>query len=73
MEILLSTDNNYVMPTGVLMTSVSMNNVGVNYHILVGEDFKEENIIPANVLDLLRYSSVRWTFLLFCLDYFNNY
>lgn len=42
MDILLSTDNNYVMPTGVLMTSVSMNNKDVHYHILVNKEFKDE-------------------------------
>lgn len=43
MDILLCTDNNYVMPTGVLMTSVSMNNNDINYHIIVSEDFSDEN------------------------------
>ena len=42
MDILLSTDDNYVMPTGVLMMSVSENNKNVNYHILVGENFSED-------------------------------
>lgn len=35
MNILLSTDNNYVMPTGVLMHSISTYNNSVTYHILV--------------------------------------
>lgn len=43
MDILLSTDNNYVMPTGVLMTSVSMNNKDVHYHVLVNETFELGN------------------------------
>lgn len=43
MDILLSTDNNYVMPTGVLMTSVSMNNEDIQYHVLVGSEFSNEN------------------------------
>lgn len=44
MNILLSTDNNYVMPTGVLMTSIGYNNgSGVNYYILVNEEFTNDS------------------------------
>lgn len=44
MNILLSTDNNYTMPTGVLMHSISINNGPlVSYHILVDEDFSDQN------------------------------
>ena len=44
MDILLTTDKNYIMPTGVLMTSVSLNNPGeaVCYHIIIDETFPEE-------------------------------
>lgn len=40
-NILLSTDNNYVMPTGVLMHSIGMHNEPVNYFILVNEKFSD--------------------------------
>lgn len=43
MNILLSTDNNYTVPTGVLMTSIGINNPICNYHILVDRNFSEEN------------------------------
>lgn len=43
MNILLSTDNNYTVPTGVLMTSIGINNPVCNYHILVDDNFSEEN------------------------------
>ena len=44
MNILLSTDNNYTMPTGVLMHSIGVNNsVSVCYHILVDELFTNDN------------------------------
>ncbi len=44
MNILLSTDNNYVMPTGVLMTSIGYHDGGdVNYHILVDKEFTIES------------------------------
>jgi len=44
MNILFSTDNNYVMPTGVLMTSIGINNPSlVHYFVIVDEDFLEEN------------------------------
>ena len=43
-DILLSTDNHYVMPTGVLMESIGINSPGeVCYHILVNESFSEES------------------------------
>ena len=44
MNILLSTDNNYVMPTGVLMTSIGRTNGSdVSYHILTDNAFSEES------------------------------
>ena len=44
MNILLSTDNNYVMPTGVLMTSIGCTNGSdVSYHILTDDDFSEKS------------------------------
>ena len=44
MNILLSTDNNYVMPTGVLMHSISINNpVDVSYYLMVNEEFSQES------------------------------
>ena len=43
MDILLSTDNNYTVPTGVLMTSIGINNSVCNYHILVDKNFSEDN------------------------------
>lgn len=42
-NILLSTDNKYVMPTGVLMHSIGMHNDSVKYFILINRDFKTEN------------------------------
>lgn len=44
MDIVLCTDNNYVMPTGVLMCSVCENNQAVAFHVVLGEDTTEENI-----------------------------
>lgn len=44
MNILLSTDNNYVMPTGVLMHSISINNQkNVCYYLMINESFSKEN------------------------------
>ena len=44
MDILLCTDNRYVMPTGVLMHSIGVHNQEpIKYHILVGEGFEEQN------------------------------
>ena len=44
MNILLSTDNNYVMPTGVLMHSIGINNSdNVHYYILINESLTEDN------------------------------
>ncbi|MBP5345479.1 MAG: glycosyltransferase family 8 protein [Bacteroidales bacterium] len=44
MDILLCTDNRYVMPTGVLMHSIGVHNQEpIRYHILVGEGFEEQN------------------------------
>lgn len=44
MIILLSTDNNYVMPTGVLMTSIGINEPGkVHYFIIVDEEFSNNS------------------------------
>lgn len=44
MNILFSTDNNYVMPTGVLMHSISINNPqDVYYYLMVNESFSKEN------------------------------
>lgn len=44
MNILLSTDNNYVMPTGVLMHSIGMHNdEGIKYYVLINPLFTEEN------------------------------
>ena len=39
MEIVISTDNNYIMPTGVLMTSICENNKDekIRFHILIDE------------------------------------
>ena len=44
MNILLSTDNNYVMPTGVLMTSIGINELNkVHYFIIIDENFSIDN------------------------------
>lgn len=43
MNILLSTDNNYVMPTGILMHSINIHNKDVNYYVLINPGFSEEN------------------------------
>lgn len=44
MDILLATDNNFTLPTGVLMTSISLNSGElVRYHILVDDAFTAEN------------------------------
>ena len=43
-NILLSTDDNYVMPTGVLMTSICENTKSeVIFYIMTNSDFKEES------------------------------
>lgn len=41
MDILLSTDKNYIMPTGVTMTSVCANNSQVTFHILIDKGVTE--------------------------------
>lgn len=44
MNILLSTDNNYVMPTGVLMISIGQNcGSNINYYILTDELFSDNS------------------------------
>lgn len=43
MNILLCTDNNYAMPTGVLMHSICSYNQDVNYYVLVDDTFSIEN------------------------------
>lgn len=44
MNILLSTDNNYVMPTGVLMHSIGINNSpDIHYYIMVNDTFSKGN------------------------------
>lgn len=42
-NILLSTDNNYVMPTGVLMHSIGIHNGPVRYFVLINKDFTTKN------------------------------
>ena len=42
MDILLSTDKNYIMPTGVTMKSVSVNNEEVTFHVLIDEGVSAE-------------------------------
>lgn len=42
-NILLSTDNNYVMPTGVLMHSIGIHNDPVRYFVLINKDFTTKN------------------------------
>ena len=45
MNILLSTDNKYLMPTGVLMHSIGENNGSdVHYHILTDPEFSESSV-----------------------------
>lgn len=45
MNILLSTDDNYVMPTGVLMHSISINNGSdVHYYILIDKNFSDSSM-----------------------------
>lgn len=45
MEIVICTDNNYVMPAGVLICSICENNVTekIRFHIIVDDTFLEEN------------------------------
>lgn len=43
MNILLSTDNKYLMPTGVLMHSLSTYNKNVNFHILTDVGFSDNS------------------------------
>lgn len=44
MHILLITDNKYIMPTGVLMYSIGMNNKkNTNFHVVVDEGFTEKS------------------------------
>lgn len=42
-NILLSTDNKYVMPTGVLMHSIGRHNESVRYFVLINENFTAES------------------------------
>ena len=42
-NILLSTDNNYVMPTGVLMHSIGIHNGPIRYFVLINKDFTTKN------------------------------
>ena len=43
-NILLSTDDNYVMPTGVLMTSICQNTKSkITFYIMTNADFKDES------------------------------
>lgn len=58
MKILLSTDNNYVMPTGVLMHSISINNKGVSYFILVDEGFSNDSRDALNQIAKLYGNSI---------------
>ena len=52
MNILLSTDNNYVMPTGVLMHSIGENNkVNIDYYVMVNSDFDLKNLKSASNLN----------------------
>lgn len=41
-DILLSTDKKYIMPTGVTMKSISMNNKEVTFHILIDDGVTEK-------------------------------
>lgn len=44
MEIVLCTDNNYIMPTGVLMCSICENNQDVSFHIVLGGEVYGDNV-----------------------------
>lgn len=47
MDILLITDNKYIMPTGVLMYSIGHNNSeSIHFHLIVDETFKKESREP---------------------------
>lgn len=46
MDIVLCTDKRYVMPTGVLIHSIGVNNgTPMDYHILVGQGFADESCL----------------------------
>lgn len=76
MEIVCSTDSNYIMPTGIMLTSLFESNRGevVNVHLLHDHDvlnylFKDSYLvlpIKYNVLNEywfdLRYSLISWEF-----------
>lgn len=50
MNILFSTDNRYVMPMVVLMTSIGMNcKAKINYYLIIDESFDERNKEPINI------------------------
>lgn len=43
MDILLSADKNYIMPTVVAMKSISVNNREVHFHVIIDEGVSEKN------------------------------
>lgn len=54
MDILLSTDSKYLLPTGVLILSICINNLDqqIRFHILVNKGFTKED---SNALELIAY------------------
>lgn len=54
MHILFSTDHNYIMPTGILMRSICINNPdeNINFHIIVSQGFEQsDQEILQNIAD----------------------
>lgn len=69
MDILLSTDRNYIMPTGVTMKSICNNNVDVTFHVLIDRGVSEhqkhqlENVLDKNKKQKLLFYCVDSHFL----------
>ena len=65
MDILLSTDKNYIMPTGVTMKSICVNNETVTFHVLIddGVTQKQQRQLE-NIVDGCRGQVVKF----YCLD-----
>lgn len=65
MDILLSTDKNYIMPTGVTMKSICVNNVNVTFHILIDKKVTENQKQQLeNIIDIDKGQSIKF----YCLD-----
>lgn len=65
MDILLSTDKNYIMPTGVTMKSICVNNNNVTFHILIDQKVTERQQQQLkNIIETDRGQYIKF----YCLD-----